>query len=220
MRIRGRLLQMTASLAMVGAVALAAGGYRMLVAADHFDPPLRTDPNADTVPDAAADIADIYLFHTADDLVMALTFAGPQATTLPAVYDPDLVCFLHLSNDGDARTTEFPIRIQFGRDPAGNSGVRITGLPGGVTLTGPVETDLQANGIIARAGLFDDPFFFDSRGLRETRATGTLSFDSTRDFFSAQNITIVVIQIPLDQVRGTGGRLNLWSEALRFGGQL
>ncbi|MCW5761029.1 MAG: hypothetical protein KIS90_14770, partial [Phenylobacterium sp.] len=50
---------------------------RRAVAADHLDPPTRTDPAFDTTPDRSADIADIYAWHTADNLVLALTFAGP-----------------------------------------------------------------------------------------------------------------------------------------------
>lgn len=208
-----------ALVAALGALSLA--GYRSLVAADHIEPPLRTDPAADTNPDRAGDIADIYLFYTADQLVLAVTFGGPQATTLPAIYDPDILYTLQLSNDGDPRTTEFPIEIRFGRDGAGNAGVRVTGLPGGTTVEGPVETDLQSpSGIRVRAGLFDDPFFFDSQGFRETRSSGNLAFNNQRNFFGSQNITIVVVQIPLSQVRNGNKLIDLWSEAFRFGGQI
>ena len=33
---------------------------RQAIAADHLDPPTRTDPAFDTTPDRSADIADIY----------------------------------------------------------------------------------------------------------------------------------------------------------------
>ncbi len=209
----------TALLAAIGGLSFA--GYRSLTAADHLEPPLRTDPAADNNPDKAGDIADIYLYYTADQLVLAVTFAGPQATTLPAVYDPDMIYTLQLSNDGDPSSTEFPIEIRFGRDVNGNNGVRVSGLPGGLTIEGPVETSLQsASGIRVRAGLYDDPFFFDAQGFRETRASGTLAFNNQRNFFAGQNITAVVLQIPLDQVRNGNKLIDLWSEALRFGGQI
>ncbi len=195
-------------------------GYRFLVAADHLDPPLRTDPASDTIPDRAADIADLYLFDKTDNLVLIVTFAGPQGTTLEATYDPDLLYTLHVSNDGDPLTTEFPIAVRFGYDDNLNPGVQVSGLPGDVTIEGPVETNLGAGEILVRAGLFDDPFFFDLQGFRETRSSGDFAFDSARDFFAAQNITGIVIQIPLEQVR-TGHRLiDLWAETSRFGGQL
>lgn len=211
-----------AGAALVAAIAmLSFSGYRALTAADHLEPPLRTDPAADNSPDKAGDIADIYLYYTADQLVLAVTFAGPQATTLPAVYDPDILYTLQMSNDGDPSSTEFPIEVRFGRDSSGNHGVRVSGLPGGITMEGPVETNLQsASGIRVRAGLYDDPFFFDAQGLRETRSTGTLAFNNQRNFFAGQNITAVVIQIPLNQVRNGNKLIDLWSEALRFGGQI
>lgn len=206
-----------------GLAALAAAGtlgFRTLVAADHLDPPLRTDPAADTVPDKAADIADIYLFYTATDLVLAMTFAGPQATTLPPTYDPDMLYTLHLSNDGDPTSTEFPIRVRFGYDGQLRAGVQVTGLPGGASVTGPVETDLQVNGISIRAGLFEDPFFFDLQGFRETRSSGTLAFNGNRDFFAGQNITGIVIQIPRAQIVSGNRLINYWAESARFGSQL
>ena len=208
----------TALLAAIGGLSFVA--HRGLVAADHLEPPLRTDPAADNNPDKGGDIADAYLFATADQLVLAVTFGGPQATTLPAIYDPDLLYTLQVSNDGDPRSTEFPIEIRFGRDSGHNAGVRVAGLPGGVVVEGPVETNIiGANNILVRAGLFDDPFFFDSQGFRETRSTGNLAFNNQRNFFAAKNITAVVIQIPLNQVRNGDKLIDLWSEALRFGGQ-
>src|SRR3546814_5632282 len=59
------------SLAAFGALFLVA--QRAIDAADHFDPPTLTDSKVDPLPDAAADIADVYLFYTHTDLVLALT---------------------------------------------------------------------------------------------------------------------------------------------------
>lgn len=205
------------SLAAFGALLFVA--QRAIDAADHFDPPTLTDPNVDPLPDAAADIADIYAFYTDTDLVLALTFSGPQATGLPATYDRDVLYRLNVSNDGDPRTTEFPIEFRFGHDGT-SAGFSVTGLPDGVTIVGPVETDLEKDGILVRAGLFDDPFFFDSQGLRETRQTGTLSFDNQRDFFSQKNITAVVVQIPRAVIQSGNRQIDVWSETARFGGQL
>ena len=55
-----------------------------LTVADHLDPPGRTNPAIDTTPNKAADIADVFAWHTATDANLVLTFAGPQATNLPA----------------------------------------------------------------------------------------------------------------------------------------
>ena len=216
----GRRLLTRAALPVMAVAAIGFAGYKTIDAADHLDPPARTDPAVDPTPDKAADIADIYAFHDASNLVLVLTFAGPQATNLPAAYDRDVLYRLNISNAGARTDAEIPIDIRFGYDPANNPGVRITNLPGGATLSGPVETNLQsANGIIARAGLFDDPFFFDSQGLRESRSMGTLRFNNQRNFFGGQNITGVVIQIPRPLIE-TSQPLDIWSTTARFGGQM
>ncbi len=192
-------------------------------AADHLDPPTRTDPAQDTTPDTAADIADVYAWHTATKLIIAVTFAGPQATTVPARYDRDILYTINISNGPDKSVSTFPIRVRFGADTSGATaqfGVQISGLPG-VTggIVGPVETDLTKDGVIARAGLFDDPFFFDLQGFRTTVSTGTLSFNGTRNFFAGQNLTAIVLEIPRDRLQN-GNPVGIWATTARLGGQL
>lgn len=212
-----------------GAVALAAtfavvGPERLGIAADHLDPPQRTDPSMDSTPDRPADIADIYAWHTDTSLNLALTFAGPQPTNRPATYDRDVLYKINISNSSPRTNTDIPIRIRFGQDPAmaNQNGVQVLGIPGTGAdgVFGPVETNLNQDGVTVRAGLFDDPFFFDLQGFRQTRDTGELSFDSTRDFFAGQNLTAVVIQIPRDRIAAAGETVDVWTETLRFGGQL
>lgn len=193
---------------------------RSVYAADHLDPPSRTDPLVDQTPDIAADIADIYAWHTATDLIVIVTFAGPQATTLPARYDRDVLYKLFISNDDVPFDPEIEISWRFGFNGSA-AGVQFKGIPGSSGLIeGPVETDLVQGPVIARAGLFDDPFFFDSQGLRETRATGTLSFRNDRNFFGAKNITAVVLRMPRSVIENSGNKINIWSTAARFGGQI
>jgi Domain of unknown function (DUF4331) len=193
-------------------------------AADHLDPPARTDPAADSRPDPASDIADIYAFHDANRVVMILTFAGPGAATAPATYDPNVRYRINVSNAGSRTTTEFPIDIQFGRDTAvagAPFGVRVRGVPGVVgDITGPVESTISRDGVRVRAGLFDDPFFFDLQGFRDTQSTGTLSFRNNRDFFAGTNLTAVVIEIPRARLANGTNPLDIWAETARLGGQL
>lgn len=193
--------------------------HRTTVAADHNEPSARTEAGVDPTPDRAADLADVYAFHDAQNVFVAITFAGPNATSLPAVYDPDVLYRIHISNDGARATTEIPVDIRFGFDGS-NPGVEVRGLPGLPVLQGPVERNLTQNGFVVRAGLFDDPFFFDLQGLRETRSTGTLRFNNQRSAFSNANITGVIIQIPRARVENGNNQLDIWAEARRFGGQL
>ncbi|MDB5684251.1 MAG: hypothetical protein JWM38_969 [Sphingomonas bacterium] len=216
--IRGLLLG--AGLAAAVPAVLLLAPDRGVRAADHLDPPARTDPAVDMTPDKAADITDIYAWHTASDLIIAFNFAGPQAITLPAVYDRNVLYTLNVSTDGSLTAPAFPIRFRFGTDPAGNVGIRLENVPGVGTIEGPVETTLSRNGVLIRAGLYDDPFFFDLQGFKTTQSTGTLSFDKNRNFFAGQNLTAVVFQIPRTALGAGVQKIRIWADTSRFGGQL
>jgi hypothetical protein len=209
----------------VGGVGLATAAALLfpgigLLSADHLDPPARTDPAVDSTPDRPADIADLYAWHTSTSVILALTFAGPQATNLPATYDRNVDYAINISNKAPRTTTDIPIQVRFGQDGANQNGVQVSGLPGvtGV-ISGPVETNLSKDGVSVRAGLFDDPFFFDLQGFRDTTRTGTLMFNKNRDFFAGQNLTAVVIEIPKDRI-DQGALVDIWAATSRFGGQL
>ena len=204
---------------LAAAAALFAPGIGVL-SADHLDPPARTDPAVDSTPDRPADIADIYAWHTDTSVVLALTFAGPQATDKPATYDRDVDYEINISNQAPRTNTDIPIHIRFGQAGPNQFGVQVTGLPG-VTgaISGPVETNLVKDGVTVRAGLFDDPFFFDLQGFKDTRSSGTLMFNNKRDFFAGQNLTAVVIELPKSRI-DKGSLVDIWTATSRFGGQL
>lgn len=193
-------------------------------AADHLDPPARTDPAVDTTPDRPADIADIYAWHTTNSVIIAVTFAGPQATTMPATYDRDVLYTINISNTAGRTTPAFPIRVRFGRDmavPGNQFGVEVSGVPGVTgTITGPVESNLTKDGVFVRAGLFDDPFFFDLQGFRDTLSSGTLRFNNQRNFFAGQNLTGIVIEIPRNRIENGTNPIGIWTDTARLGGNL
>ncbi len=221
-------MKMQAKLAAAaGGIALAAGAALYLpglglVAADHLDPPGRTDPSVDNTPDRAADIADLYAWHTDTRVNLILTFSGPQATDQPATYDPDVLYTINISNSANRVSTDIPINIRFGPGTGANEfGVQVSGVPGtSGPIVGSVETDIEQDGVMVHAGLFDDPFFFDLQGFMETSDTGTLSFMSDRDFFAGQNLTAVAISIPRNRIENGGNLVDIWAETARFGGQL
>lgn len=213
------LLAGTLGVAGLAAVALVPG--QSALTADHLDPPARTDPLFDATPDAAADIADIYTFMDGDNVNIILTFGGPAATNLPAAYDRDVLYTINISNEAPATTTEIPIRMRFGKGAGADDwGVRVEGIPGTPTIEGPVEQTLVSGAVKVRAGLFDDPFFFDSQGLRESRATGQIKFDKNRSFFNSKNITAIALQIPKSRLVGSTGKLEMWTTTGRIGGQI
>ena len=208
-----------AALALAGAVLWPGHG---ILAADHLDPPARTDILVDSTPDRAADIADIFTWHTANTVVIILTFAGPSPTTAPAFYDRDVLYKINISNTDPVTTTNIPISFKFGKGAGANQfGVQVTGVPGvNGPIVGPVETTLVKDGVTVRAGLFDEPFFFDLQGFKDTVASGHLMFNNKRNFFAGQNDTAIVIEIPSDRLNNAGHVLNIWGSTARFGGQI
>lgn len=218
----------------VGAIAIAATGMSALLtrdrglAADHLDPPSRTDIRFDPTIDLPADIADIYTWTDSSNLNMVYTFAGPSAGTLAGFYDPNVRYRIHVSNGGRTDDDEYLIVAQFGTGQGGN-GIKVDGLPGVTgSFIGPVERILTApNGVKVYAGLRSDPFFFDVLGFRETNSTGNLALRNDRDFFRNGNDTLIAVQVPIGIVgRDSNGdgrvdnRMDIWVDAFRKGGQL
>lgn len=189
--------------------------------ADHLDPPARTDPLVDSTPDRAADIADVFAWNDGPNTNIVVTFAGPASNDQPAFYDRDVLYKVNISNAPPASTTEIPISIRFGKGAGPNDfGVQVSGIPGVGTISGPVEQTLTSGAVKVRAGLFDDPFFFDLQGFKDTLATGTLKFDKTRNFFANKNDTAIVMQIPTASLVSGTNPLAIWASTARFGGQL
>lgn len=190
--------------------------------ADHLDPPNRTDAGIDTTPDVPADIADVFAWHSNGTVKIAMTFAGPVATTAPTFYDRDVLYKIHISTKDPGTSDEFTIRARFGRGEGANDwGVRFEGVPGvSGAIEGPVDNNLEKDGVKARAGLFDEPFFFDLIGFRETRSFGEIRIRNDRNFFDGKNDTAFVFEIP-DANFGPGvDNLEIHGQTLRFGGNL
>lgn len=224
-------MQSKRKLAFGAAVVAVAGAALVLVpgqlawSADHLDPPARTDPAVDTTPDTPADIADIYAFSdstSSPNAYFAISFAGPQVAGVPAFYDRDVLYTLNISTSQPATSADVSIRFRFG--PATNgtgSGISVENVPGvNGPIVGPVEQILSKDGVRVYAGLRDDPFFFDLQGFKDSRATGTLKFDKTRNFFANKNDTIVILEIPKARLGGAANSIDYWATTARFGGQL
>lgn len=226
------MARLTDMLVIAAAGLAAAGASAVLVqdrsvAADHLDPPSRTDIRFDPTIDLPGDIADIYAWPDSTYLNLVYTFAGPVPGERGGFYDPAVIYQFHLSTAGRPDDDEFLIEARFGPGDGGN-GIRLVGAPGQTApIIGPVERILEQDGLRVFAGVVDDPFFFDTLGFRATNSTGTLSILNTRDFFTNQNDTMIGIQIPLNRVtRDTNGdgrfdsRIDVWVDTHRKGGQL
>ncbi len=200
-----------------------------VAAADHFDPPTRTDLAVNANADVAADLADLYVFEvgrtaTTPSLPLAigigLGFAGPRPTNITSTYDRDVLYTIFVSNDADKLTPEFKIQFRLGQDTSKPFayGIRIEGLPGTTTpLIGPAETRLTtANGIQAIIGLYDDPFNFDAMGLAETRTTGRLSIRNDRNRFTGLNTMALMMQIPAGLIVNGTNPIAAWGTSQRI----
>ena len=196
-----------------GTLALTGSWLGSATAADHSDPPNRVGANLD-----AADIADLYAWHGGGNLTLALTFGGPAmpAADQAGMYDADVIYGIHLDTDGD-NVANTDIWVRFAQNDLGDWGLQVTNLPGETDpLVGAVETELAGANARAWAGLRDDPFFFDLQGFGDTLQSGSLMFDATRDTFAGQNVTSVVIEVPLADALGGGSNLSIWATSARI----
>ncbi len=210
----------------VGAAAVAAAALagvslvavHPLRAADHLDPPART--NIGAASDVASDIADIFLFGDASNNInLVMTFAGPQATGVLPTYDSNVVYCIHIANAGDPTIDDVVIYVRFGKDPTGKWGVQFLNVPGAAgPIVGAVQTPLTSGSVQAEAGLFDDPFFFDLQGFNDTKASGKLSIMSNRNFFAGKNDTAMVLQMPRSAIENPGHPISVWAETRRIAG--
>ncbi len=201
-------------------------------AADHLDPPARTDPMSaamGTTADRAADIADIFAYHrgtgATQTLVTALTFSGPNAPMAMQRMscDRDVLYTIHIDTTGDAMP-EHNIRARLAPDDRMNCFVRWEGLPGVPNaVVVPAELTRTIGTVKVFAGFRDDPFFFDLQGFRETLAMAAtapagmgIRMTNDRDFFAGKNSSAFVVEIPVSALGAiTGNRLKVWATTAR-----
>lgn len=228
---RRRTLALVVAAGLATAGGLAIRGSRSH-AADHLDPPARTDPASTMSADRNADIADLFAWHrgtgSSQSLVMVLSYAGPNAPspTQAVPCDRDVLYSIHIDNTGDA-LPEHTITARFATDSTmRNCFVRWEGLPGvsGAQIA-PVEHQRTYGAVQTFVGLRDDAFFFDLQGFRETLAmAGTapagmgVRMTSDRDFFAGKNSSAIVVEVPVSAVQAMGTTtLKVWATTSRIG---
>lgn len=203
----------------LGATALVAAAVQLqpqvVTAADHADAPL-------TEADVAADIADVYAWHTdRGTVVMIMTFAGLRAGGDDPVYDPDTLYTIHVDNTADPdekaqftdndndNESDIQIRVRFGQNNLEEWGVQFNGVPGAddETFDGYVQTELTNGSATVFAGDFEDPFFFDLQGFRDTRDAlldpadpadvlfASFVTGAPVDFFAGLNVMAIVVEV-------------------------
>ncbi len=208
-KLKAGLLGGTAMIA--GLLALAHFNAAPADAADHLDPGPRVSLGD------SADIGDLYAWHNdAGNLVVILTYAGPQAAGTDAVYDREVLYGIHIDDSDDDLSPDRDLWFRFGQNAAGEWGVLAQNIPGGgPAITGNVQSQIEAGQAKVFAGQMDDPFFFDGEGFAETLATGDLAFNPARDAFAGQNINVIVAEFPIAEISDEAGPYNIWATTAR-----
>ena len=204
-------------LAAVAVAAICGGGWwaTTVFASDHDEAPL-------VKLDAAQDITDLYVFASdGDTTTIIVCWAGfndsrPQPDA-SGVYDAKALYTIWVDNNGDNKA-DHKIYWRYGANDTDQIGIQWEGIPGieDTKVSGAVETVFDASPL-ARVwtGHVDDPFFFDAAGYLMTLDTGTVSFDSTRDFLAGLNVTAAAIEIDTDILAAGAKPIQVWATASR-----
>ena len=142
------LVALTAALA-VGLPAMLAQG------ADHLDAPLVQN-------DGRLDINDVYAFQSPtnpDNTVFIMTVNPLAGILSPTAFHPKAEYQFLIDNDGDGKR-DMKFKVKFSKEKNGQQEVKVNGH--GVKGKGKTgENIFLKKGGTLRAGVFDDPFFFD-----------------------------------------------------------
>lgn len=208
-----------AIMALCGALSAVPG-----LASDHQEAPLMQE-------DGTADIADFYAFRNPNDsakLVLAMTVNAASVPEEAALYNfsPSVLYRFNIDNDGNA-TIDHHIDVTFSPSVPGPQRLKAV-FPNGEVVEGevtlPTTLDPEPNppillessrgsGVRVFAGPRDDPFFFDVVG--SSRFVSRTGFFTGTDGFAGQNVSAIVVEVPLSMVTDGSERLQIWGETGR-----
>ncbi len=163
------------------------------IAADHLDSP-------SVQSDGSLDINDLYAFQSPSNpnnavLVMTVNpLAGIMSST---AFSSAGIYEFHVDINGDAVSDRI-FTCYFTAPKRGSQNFLVLRQNGSVLVAGKTEQTLTiSGGGKARAGLFDDPFFFDLAGFQNGfKFTGD-------DFFKGLNVSAIVLEMPRTELGGT-----------------
>lgn len=180
-------------------------------AADHLDAPGLTPPGGDT----RLDITDVYAFQSPSNSSNTVLVMGvnPLAGVLnDGTFHSGASYEFKIDSDGDAKE-DLTYKVTFSApDGSLNQGVTLRQMPahGGGSLLASGQTgeniSIPGGGWI-RAGVFDDPFFFD--------LVGFLSLDFCNpgtNFFTGLNISAIVLEVPSSWLGATD--VGVWARTV------
>lgn len=183
------------AMALLGLAAIPA----TLGAADHLDAPGLTSPGGD----GRLDITDVYAFKNGANTVLIMGVNPAAGVFSPLTFNQDARYGFEIDTNGDAKD-DLSLRFEFGApDGEGNQTVRLIKTTTGsqVIADGTTGEDIPvAGGGTLRAGLFDDPFFFDLNAFLGAyafcEAPGGPAGSTGSDFFAGLNVAAIVLEVP------------------------
>jgi len=164
-------------------------------AADHLDAPGLTPPGGDT----RLDITDVYAFQSPSNSANTVLVMGvnPLVGVLnDGTFRSGAFYEFKIDSDGDAKE-DLTYRVTFSApDGSLQQGVTLRNLPahggGSVLAKGQTGQNISIpGGGMLRAGVFDDPFFFDLVGF-----LGQDFCNPGTNFFTGLNISAIVLEVP------------------------
>jgi hypothetical protein len=188
-------------------------------AADHLDAPVLRQPNV-----GDRDINDVYVFQSPANpnnsvLVMTVNpFSGmvnPFGTMSGGTFGPNVDYQFLVDNNGDA-APDVTYNATFTAPVGNGQTLSLTRTQNGATspfASGATETNIAiAGGGTVRAGLFDDPFFFDLVGFNN-------GFTFTgADTFAGANVSAIVLEVPSANLGAQN--VGVWARTLVGGVQV
>ena len=185
-------------------------------AADHLDGPMAKH-------DGRLDITDIYAFQSPSNpanTVLIMNVDPVAGVLSPTTFHPDASYDLKIDTNGDAKE-DFTYKVTFSAvDGSGGQDVVLRRVPpsggGAVLAMGKTGTNISVSGGgLLRAGVFDDPFFFDLVAFRNGLAfcpggVGT-------NFFAGLNVASIVLEVPRSSL---GTHIGVWARTELNGQQI
>jgi hypothetical protein len=190
-------------------------------AADHLDGPLASA-------DGRLDITDVYAFQHGANTVLIMNVNPAAGVLSPTTFHPDASYDIKIDNNGDAKE-DMTYKVTFSAPSNGVQDVQVRRVPsagdgGAVIGRGRTGSNIAlAGGGMLRAGLFDDPFFFDLIAFRgSVLGQGTRRFcdTGTSDFFKGLNVSSIVLEVPSASLVGATPNIGVWARTELNGQQM
>lgn len=193
-------------------------------AGDHLDGPIF----GDTAANGRRDVTGLYVFRSpanANNTVFVFTVAPFPGNLIPAPFDPALYYDIRIATTDVVNVTDdITFRVSFGPPDVNNiQDVLLRGLPVarfapiGILAQGKTGTNLSvAGGGLFRAGVQDDPFFFDLGAFNSFIDDGIGTFPravgQARNFFGLNvNTLAIVLDVPTAVLGPNNAIIGVWA---------